>query len=138
MHYWPKFIVIIIIMHIWIHTPKACKKQLVTIRTFVVIHSHSSLLIVPKKSTYGEKKFRMVVDYRHLNRKIVKNKFPLSRIEEVFDGLGRAMYISVLDMDSSFHQIKTHEKSPHVTSFSCDKGSFQWKVLPFGLYIRYM
>lgn len=96
---------------------------------------NSPLLIVPKKSTNGERKYRMVIDYRQLNRKVATDKFPLPRIEEIFDNLGKAIYFSVLDMASGFHQIKIEKKSRHVTSFSCDKGSYQWKVLPFGLNI---
>lgn len=47
-------------------------------------------ILVPKKSTDGKPKWRMCVDYRMLNRKLIPDKFPLSRIEEILDGLGRA------------------------------------------------
>lgn len=70
-----------------------------------------------------------------LNRKLVADKFPLPRTDDILDGLGRARYFSCLDLFSPFHQIKLDKKSREYTAFSSDKGSFQWTVLPFGLNI---
>lgn len=68
---------------------------------------------------------------------VIRNgvKFPLPRIDDILDGLGRAKYFSVLDLYSGFHQIKIHSDSRDITSFSTDKGSYRWKVLPFGLNV---
>lgn len=96
---------------------------------------NAPLLVVPKKSTDSEKKWRLVVDYRKLNDKIVNDKFPLTRIEDVLDKLGRARYFSTLDMSSSFHQIALNENSRPLTSFSTGNGHYQFKRLPFGLKI---
>lgn len=96
---------------------------------------NSPLLIVPKKTSDGTQKFRMCIDYRSLNKKVTADKFPLPRMEEIFDGLGKAKYFTVLDLASGFHQIPLHENSRNVTSFSCEKGAYRWKVLPFGLNI---
>lgn len=96
---------------------------------------NSPLLVVPKKSANDEKKWRLVVDFRKLNDKIVNDKFPLTRIEDVLDRLGRARYFSTLDMTSSFHQINLHENSRPLTSFSTGSGHYQFKRLPFGLKI---
>lgn len=96
---------------------------------------NSPLILVPKKSTDGTKKWRMCVDYRLVNKKLIADKFPLPRIDDILDGLGRAKYFSVLDLYSGFHQIKIHEDSRDITSFSTDKGSYRWKVLPFGLNV---
>lgn len=93
------------------------------------------IFIVPKKGA-SEKKWRMCVDYRMLNRKLVPDKFPFPRIEEILDGLGRAKYFSVMDMQSGFHQIPIERHSRPATAFSStDKGFYQWKVLPFGLCV---
>lgn len=51
---------------------------------------NSPILLVPKKSEESDKKWRLVVDYRQLNKKIMPDKFPLPRIESIFDQLGRA------------------------------------------------
>lgn len=96
---------------------------------------NSPLILVPKKSIDGERKWRMCVDYRLLNRKLIPDKFSLPRIEEILDGLGRARYFSVMDLQSGFHQIPLEEKSRPATAFSTDRGFYQWKVLPFGLSI---
>lgn len=96
---------------------------------------NSPLIIVPKKSTDNTKKWRMCVDYRLLNRKLIPDKFPLPRIDEILDGLGRAKYFSVIDLQSGYHQIPIDKKSRHLTAFSTDNGFFQWKVLPFGINV---
>lgn len=96
---------------------------------------NSPLILVPKKSVDGSKKWRMCVDYRELNRKLIPDKFPLPRIDEILDGLGRAKYFSCLDLFSGFHQIQLEDGSREYTAFSTDAGTFQWKVLPFGLNV---
>lgn len=93
---------------------------------------NSPVIVVPKK---GDSKWRMCIDYRILNKKIKPDKFPLPRIDEILDGLGRAKYFSILDLFQGFHQIPLDDESRDMTSFSTDKGSFRWKVVPFGLNI---
>lgn len=94
---------------------------------------NSPLIIVPKKSTDGTKKYRMCVDYRLLNRKIVPEKFPLPRMEDILDGLGKSKRFSIMDFFSGFHQVPLGHESRPLTAFSTDTGMYQWKVLPFGL-----
>lgn len=96
---------------------------------------NSPLIIVPKKSTDGRPKHRMCIDYRKLNKKIVPDKFPLPRIEEILEGLGRAKFFSIMDLYSGFHQIPLSKESRPATAFSTDTGFYQWKVLPFGINI---
>lgn len=96
---------------------------------------NSPLILVPKKSTTTERKWRMCVDYRMLNKKLIADKFPLPRVDEILNKLGRAKYFSVLDLFSGFHQIKLNTESRECTAFSTEKGIFHWKVLPFGLNV---
>lgn len=96
---------------------------------------NSPLIIVPKKSTDGKPKFRMCVDYRTLNEKIIPDAFPMPRMDEILDGLGRAKYFSILDLKSGYHQIPLTEKSKSATAFSTNSGLYQWKVLPFGINV---
>lgn len=93
---------------------------------------NSPVLIVPKKQ---KGKWRMCVDYRQVNKKVIQDRFPLPRIDDILDSLGRARFFSVLDLFQGFHQVPLDEESKDVTSFSTDKGTFRWKVLPFGLNI---
>lgn len=96
---------------------------------------NSPLILVPKKSNNGQRKWRMCVDYRLLNKNLVADKFPLPRIDDILDNLGKAKHFSVLDLYSGFHQIPLSKESREMTAFSTEKGSFQWKVLPFGLNV---
>lgn len=96
---------------------------------------NSPLILVPKKSQNGQRKWRMCVDYRLLNKNLVADKFPLPRIDDILDNLGKAKHFSVLDLFSGFHQIPLSKESREMTAFSTENGSFQWKVLPFGLNV---
>lgn len=96
---------------------------------------NSPVILVPKKSTNGIKKWRMCIDFRALNKKIIPDKYPLPRIDDILDNLGRAKFFSVLDLFSGFHQVRLHEESRDVTSFNTEQGSFRFTVLPFGLNI---
>lgn len=96
---------------------------------------NSPMILVPKKSTDGNRKYRLCIDYRKLNDKLIPDKFPLPRIDEILDCLGRAKYFSVIDLAQGFHQIPINPDSRDYTSFSTPTGAYRWKVLPFGLNI---
>lgn len=96
---------------------------------------NSPILLVPKKGAQSFNEWRLVVDYRNLNKKVVSDKFPLPRIEEILDRLGNARYFSVLDLRSGFHQIEIENESREATAFSADTGHYQFTKLPFGLKI---
>lgn len=95
----------------------------------------SPLLVVPKKSTDGKKKWRLCVDYKQLNKKLIPDKFPLPRMDEILDSLGKAKFFSIMDLQAGYHQIPLDVKSRPLTAFCTDRGFYQWKVLPFGLNI---
>lgn len=80
--------------------------------------------------------WRLVIDLKQLNKKILGDKFPLPRIEDILDQLGRAKYFSTLDLMSSFHQIEIDDASKQFTAFSTETGHFEFKRLPFGLNIH--
>lgn len=76
---------------------------------------------------------RLVIDYRSLNEKIIKeNNFNLN-INEIFDFLHGKIVFSTLDLRSGYYQIKLSKKDRHKTAFSTQKGHFQYKVSPMGL-----
>ena len=83
----------------------------------------------------NEKRWRLVVDFRNVNKKLIADKFPLPRIDDILDQLCRAKYFSCLDLISGFHQIELDEQSRDITSFSTDKGSFRFNRLPYGIKI---
>lgn len=96
---------------------------------------NSPILLVPKKSDDNSKKWRLVIDFRQLNKKILADKFPLPRIDSILDQLGRAKYFSTLDLLSGFHQIPLEDNSRRFTAFSTQSGHYQFTRLPFGLNI---
>ncbi len=87
------------------------------------------LLFVLKKG--GE--LRMIIDYCALNKLTIKNRFPLPRIDDLFDKLHGSQYFTSLDAASGFHQILLQESDRPKTAFRTPFGHYQFRVLPFGL-----
>lgn len=96
---------------------------------------NSPVLLVPKKDPDNHKAWRMCIDYRALNKKLIADTYPLGRIDTILDSLGRTKFFTVVDLQSGFHQIPLEKASRPITSFSTEQGSFQWKVVPFGLNV---
>lgn len=93
----------------------------------------SPVWVVPKKlDASGERKFRMVIDYRKLNEKTVEDRYPIPRIDEILDNLGKSTYYSTLDLAQGFHQVEMDEKSIEKTAFSAD-GHWEYLRMPYGL-----
>ena len=95
---------------------------------------NSPVFIIPKKdSSPQNRKYRMVIDYRKVNAKTVKDKYPLPDISEILAQLGNSKYFSILDLNSGFHQIPLDEASKEKTAFSTNTGHYHFKRLSFGL-----
>ena len=95
---------------------------------------NSPVWVVPKKSdSKGNKRWRMVIDYRALNEKTVGDAYPLPNITDILDQLGGAKYFTVLDLASGFHQIEVEPADRHKTAFSTPFGHYQFNRMPFGL-----
>ena len=75
----------------------------------------------------------MCVDYRPLNAVTVKNKYPLPRIDTLFDQLAGAMVFSKIDLRSGYHQIKIRPQDIPRTAFSTRYGLYEYLVMSFGL-----
>jgi hypothetical protein len=113
---------------------KELKKQLTELQEAGYIRPSSSpwgapVLFVQKKD--GSQ--RMCVDYRSLNDVTVKNKYPLPRIEDLFDQMRGARVFSKIDLRSGYHQMRIRPSDIPKTAFSTRYGLYEFTVMSSGL-----
>lgn len=89
----------------------------------------SPIVLVRKKNN----DYRLCVDYRALNKKTVKDKYPMPMIDDQLDRLSGKKYFTSLDLASGYHQIPVAEESRHLTAFVTPDGHFEYTRMPFGL-----
>ncbi|GJU68209.1 putative nucleotidyltransferase, ribonuclease H [Tanacetum coccineum] len=87
------------------------------------------VLFVKKK----DGSFRMCIDYRELNKITIKNRYPLPRINDLFNQLQGVCYFSKIDLRSGYHQLRLHEDDIPKTVFRTRYAHFEFTVMPFGL-----
>ncbi|GJU30579.1 putative reverse transcriptase domain-containing protein [Tanacetum coccineum] len=87
------------------------------------------VLFVKKKNG----SFRMCIDYRELNKLTVKNRYPLPRINDLFDQLQGSSVYSKIGLRSKYHQLRIKEEDIPITAFRTRYGHFEFQVMPFGL-----
>lgn len=76
---------------------------------------------------------RMCIDYRRLNKKVIKERFPLPIIEDQIDKLKEAKMFTSLDLKNGFLHVKVHKDSQKYTSFVTPQGQYEFQRMPFGL-----
>ncbi|GJY05762.1 putative reverse transcriptase domain-containing protein [Tanacetum coccineum] len=87
------------------------------------------VLFVKKK----DESFRMCIDYHELNKLTVKNRYPLLRIDDLFDQLQGSGVYSKIDLRSGYHQLRVWEEDIPKTAFRTRYGHYEFQVMPFGL-----
>ncbi|XP_076028478.1 uncharacterized protein LOC143017575 [Oratosquilla oratoria] len=86
-------------------------------------------ILVPK----GNGEYRMCTDYRKLNALTKADNFPLPRIDDLIDSIGKAKIVTKLDLMSGYYQMPLSEEAKRVSSFITPSGLYQYKVTSFGL-----
>ncbi|GJZ76430.1 putative reverse transcriptase domain-containing protein, partial [Tanacetum coccineum] len=87
------------------------------------------MLFVKKK----DGSFHICIDYMELNKLTIKNRYPLPRINDLFDQLQGSRYFSKIDLRSGYHQLRVHEDDIPKTAFQTRYGHFEFTVMAFVL-----
>ncbi len=90
----------------------------------------SPIVIVPKK----DGSLRVCIDFRKLNAISFFDAYPMPRIEDLLERIGRAAYITTLDLCKGYWQVPLEKQSRPLTAFRTPFGLFQFTVMPFGLH----
>ena len=93
---------------------------------------YSSGLVLVRKKDGG---LRVCVDYRGINKDTVPDCFPIPRIDDLIDMVGRCKgkVFTILDLMKGYHQIRMHSASKDKTAFTCHMEHFQYRRMPFRL-----
>ncbi len=91
--------------------------------------------LVPKKAPEGAPQYRLMIDFRQLNKVIENVMYPIPRIQDILVEFNGCDVFSNMDITHAFFTIEIHPDSRKFTSFSCELGKWQFRFLPQGLKI---
>lgn len=94
------------------------------------VSDYASPIVFAKKK---DESTRLCIDYRLLNKKIIKDRYPLPLVEDQLDALQDAKVFSTLDLKSGFFHVPVDESSKKYTAFVIPDGHYEFAKMPFGL-----
>ncbi|GJY85268.1 putative reverse transcriptase domain-containing protein [Tanacetum coccineum] len=97
---------------------------------FHIRHGENTRIIQTRRK---DGSFRMCIDYTELNRLTIKSRYPLPRIDDLFDQLQGSQYFSKIDLWSGYRQLRVHEDDIPKIAFRTRYGHFEFIIMPFGL-----
>jgi hypothetical protein len=97
----------------------------------IPISSPCGSAIIPMQKKDGT--WRICIDYRALNKIIVRNHYPIPRIDDLLDQLKGENFFSNIDLKFGYHQVLIEPTDVWKTTFKSREGLYEWLVMPFGL-----
>ena len=91
------------------------------------------IIISKKNNSQGNKRWRLVVDFRKLNAQTINDSYPLPNIADILDQLGNSQYFSTFDLASGYHQVLLKPEDRYKMAFSTPNGHWQFVKTPMGL-----
>ena len=89
----------------------------------------SPCILVPKP----DGTFRFCTDFRKLNAVTKADSYPLPRVDDCIDHIGKAKYVTTFDLLKGYWQIPLTERAKQLSAFVTPKGLYQYRVMPFGM-----
>ena len=89
----------------------------------------SPCILVPK----ADKSYQFVTDFRRVNEVTKTDTYPIPRVDDCIDKVGKAVFVSKFDLMKGYWQIPLTGRAKEISTFVTSKGSFSYKVMPFGL-----
>jgi hypothetical protein len=83
------------------------------------------------RNKYGT--LRLCIDYRQLNKMTIKNRYPLPRIDDLFDQVRGATIFSKIDLCFGYHQVRIKDEDIYKTTFRTRYKHYEFVVIPFGM-----